>query len=227
MSGRVMLVAVLFMLQVTGVLWAQYMRFNQRTLDDGLSQTTVYAIVQDQQGFMWFATQDGLNKYDGREFKIFNEQFEDVTRPTFSKLGKVWVDRTDRLWIIANSGILKRFNSETSAFEIVESIQDASLLYDHDANGIYVGTYNNGLFWLPNDDPSPRQLFSDQDTALTVNDIYTAYSTVYAATANGLRAIENDALIDHGFSGLDGLALSALEGETNGGIWVGSYGDGL
>ena len=39
--------------------------FNHIGLEDGLSQSTVFAITQDDQGNMWFATQNGLNKYDG------------------------------------------------------------------------------------------------------------------------------------------------------------------
>lgn len=42
--------------------------FRNLTVDEGLSQNSVVSIVQDSTGFMWFATQDGLNKYDGRNF---------------------------------------------------------------------------------------------------------------------------------------------------------------
>ena len=78
--------------------------FRDLSVDDGLSQNSVVSIAQDSIGYMWFATQDGLNKYDGKEFTFFNKQFEDVTRPTYSKLGKIYVDRTGIIWIITNSG---------------------------------------------------------------------------------------------------------------------------
>ena len=47
------------------------LHFNHITKEDGLSQSTIDGIVQDKYGFMWFATQDGLNRYDGYDFKIF------------------------------------------------------------------------------------------------------------------------------------------------------------
>ena len=47
------------------------LKFEHLTLENGLSQSTINAIVQDRQGFMWFGTQDGLNRYDGYDFKIF------------------------------------------------------------------------------------------------------------------------------------------------------------
>ena len=92
--------------------------FRSLTVEEGLSQNSVVSIAQDSTGYLWFATQDGLNKYDGRNFIIYNKQFEDVTRPTFSKLGKVSVDSKGEIWIITNSGKLERYNQTTKQFEI-------------------------------------------------------------------------------------------------------------
>ena len=67
--------------------------FSHLSIEDGLSQNSVLSIAQDSIGYMWFVTQDGLNRYDGRSFKIYSKQFEDITRPTFSRLGKVYIDK--------------------------------------------------------------------------------------------------------------------------------------
>ena len=48
----------------------QFLKFSQLTSDDGLSNDSVWGIAQDSQGFMWFATLDGLNRYDGNDFKL-------------------------------------------------------------------------------------------------------------------------------------------------------------
>ena len=45
------------------------LRFGNLTINDGLSQSSLYNIYQDQRGFLWFGTEDGLNRYDGYEFK--------------------------------------------------------------------------------------------------------------------------------------------------------------
>jgi hypothetical protein len=47
--------------------------FRSLGVEEGLSQNMVYAICQDRQGFMWFGTQDGLNRYDGHSFKIYKK----------------------------------------------------------------------------------------------------------------------------------------------------------
>ena len=49
-------------------------RFTRLSTEDGLSQTMVSQIVQDDQGFMWFGSQYGLNRYDGYKFKVFKHE---------------------------------------------------------------------------------------------------------------------------------------------------------
>src|SRR5262245_7109700 len=55
------------------------MTFHAITINDGLSQGMVNQILQDRYGFMWFATKDGLNRYDGTNFKIYRHDPEDTT----------------------------------------------------------------------------------------------------------------------------------------------------
>jgi len=49
-------------------------RFEHLTLEDGLSQNAAFSIIQDNQGFMWFGTQDGLDKYDGHNFTVYKHE---------------------------------------------------------------------------------------------------------------------------------------------------------
>ena len=56
-----------------------HIAFNHLTVEDGLSQSSVTCIFQDAKGFMWFGTQDGLNRYDGYNFKVFKNDPEDST----------------------------------------------------------------------------------------------------------------------------------------------------
>src|SRR5262245_21143110 len=62
---------------ISSVLFAQQsLLFENYTSLQGLSQNSCFAISQDANGFMWFGTQDGLNRYDGRQFKVYSEQNE-------------------------------------------------------------------------------------------------------------------------------------------------------
>ena len=83
--------------------------FKKLTVRDGLSQNSVISIAQDRLGVMWFATQDGLNRYDGNNIEKFSEYFDDVTKPNYSRLGKVFVDNDDNIWLITKTGKLKKY----------------------------------------------------------------------------------------------------------------------
>src|SRR5688572_31311098 len=58
---------------------APYIPFRHLSNDDGLSQNHVTSILQDRQGFMWFATAEGLNRFDGYEFTVYSHADDDST----------------------------------------------------------------------------------------------------------------------------------------------------
>src|SRR6476469_8858350 len=84
--------------------------FRNISINEGLSQSSVVDITTDSKGFTWFATQDGLNRYDGREFVIFRKNFDDITTPTGARLGKVIYDDSDELWLLTSGGRLEKLN---------------------------------------------------------------------------------------------------------------------
>jgi ligand-binding sensor domain-containing protein len=110
----------------------QQIAFGRFTVENGLSQNSVISIAQDQLGAMWFATQDGLNRYDGFNFEKFDEYFDDITKPNVVRLGKVFVDRDDQIWLITKTGKLKRYNPYNFQVREVETVRSASCIFqDH------------------------------------------------------------------------------------------------
>ncbi|MFK7948803.1 MAG: ATP-binding protein [Saprospiraceae bacterium] len=74
------------------------------TTEDGLSQGTVFDIAKDHDGFMWFYTKDGLNRYDGYDFKVFKNNPSDSTSvPNYLYFPQLFVDSKNRLWIDSKS----------------------------------------------------------------------------------------------------------------------------
>ena len=90
--------------------------FEHLSVDDGLSQVIVFSVFQDSRGFMWFGTQDGLNRYDGYQFKIFRRQPDDSTSLSGSQVNTIYEDNTGILWIGTFSGGLSRFIRDKENF---------------------------------------------------------------------------------------------------------------
>jgi hypothetical protein len=90
-------------------------RFSRLSTDEGLSQTKVSQIVQDDQGFMWFSTQYGLNRYDGYNFKLFVHDPRNPNSLSGVYIRTLFKDRDGALWVGCDQ-FLNKFNRATETF---------------------------------------------------------------------------------------------------------------
>ena len=95
---------------------AEQMRFRQISLEQGLSQSSVYAIWQDKQGFLWFGTQDGLNRYDGYTLTVFREQTNNANSLPNNCIQTLHEDRLGTLWIGTRGGGAAKRNPYSGVF---------------------------------------------------------------------------------------------------------------
>lgn len=200
--------------------------FRDLTVDTGLSQNSVVSIAQDSIGYMWFATQDGLNQYDGKKFKIYNKQFEDVTRPSYSKLGKIYIDRKGAMWIIANSGRLEQFDFKHQKFKGIKAVENASCIIQNSQMDYFVGTFGDGLFKIDYKTKDTLKVFQMEFQGTSVHDFLEFESKIYVATSSFVAEIEQNKItkidIDFEVTNFSALAIS-----KNKSIWLGTYGSGL
>ena len=94
-------------------------RFNHLTVEDGLSQSAVTCILQDRKGFMWFGTQDGLNRYDGYNFKIFKNDPADSTTLSDNFIFSIYEDSLANLYIETQSGKFHKYFPAKETFSVV------------------------------------------------------------------------------------------------------------
>lgn len=128
-------------------------RFDHLTVEDGLSQSSVRAIVQDAQGFLWFGTEEGLNRYDGFGFEIFKHDPQNPNSLQSNVITSLYVDRAGDLWIGTSRG-LDRYRINENAFDhypLVEIGQDGlwgstieAVLQDENDH-LWVATQAGGL----------------------------------------------------------------------------------
>ncbi len=141
---------------------ARNVQFNQLTTNEGLSQHIVYDIVQDPRRFIWIATQEGLNRYDGYQVKTYEHFRADATTLSHDFVRTLMVDTEGTLWIGTESGVNRYdLNSDTIERNPFERMVGAALprvsirAMLQTKNGVYwIGTKAEGLYRI---DPQQKR----------------------------------------------------------------------
>ena len=100
----------------SSVVFNEELIFKNFNSADGLSQHDVNCIIQDKDGFMWFGTNDGLNKYDGYNFKVFRPSKNTSSSISGRIIQKIESDYYGNLWIASLDGGLNYYNLEKEIF---------------------------------------------------------------------------------------------------------------
>lgn len=90
--------------------------FRHYSVNDGLSQNTVTSILQDKQGFLWFGTWDGLNKFDGHRFTTYKAHPGDDSQLATNRVDFIYQDRLGYIWFQTYDGWFHRFDPRLEKF---------------------------------------------------------------------------------------------------------------
>lgn len=128
--------------------------FRHLTKADGLASNVVNAIIQDRRGFMWFGTDKGLNRYDGRSFVLFSRHTKDTNSLSGNNITALFEDSKGRLWIGTNGNGITVYNPVTERFTRYEHNEQQSSsintgyvaqVYEDGAGRIWICLYGGGL----------------------------------------------------------------------------------
>ena len=100
--------------------------FDHITTEEGLSQNDINCIFQDSQGFMWFGTNDGLNKYNGYKFTIYKPKQDSDNSISSNLIFSIAEDSQHRLWIGTTGKGLNLFDTQKETFTIYQNAPDDS-----------------------------------------------------------------------------------------------------
>jgi signal transduction histidine kinase/ligand-binding sensor domain-containing protein/DNA-binding response OmpR family regulator len=203
--------------------------FSQLSVDDGLSQNSVVSIAQDSTGYLYFATQDGLNKYNGKEFIYYEKLFEDVTREDFSRLGKVYVAHTDELYIITKGGVLEKFVPQQNEFQEIDRFQNVSTLSMDLQRNLWIGTYGNGLYRIDQNKKDTLQILKGNDILSHSYAITSTNEEILIASSSGVISIHPQTYHYNILNTESNkkINFSSIAIDYNDDVWIGSYGNGL
>jgi GAF domain-containing protein/ligand-binding sensor domain-containing protein len=133
---------------------ARRIEFRRLTIEDGLSQSTINCIAQDSRGFMWFGTQDGLNRYDGYDFRVYEHEGNDPHSLSTNWILRCYRDKQDHLWFVTNDAVLHRYDPALDGFERYPlDLEDPNrqgganvrALLGDSTGRLWIGTYGDGL----------------------------------------------------------------------------------
>lgn len=106
----------LFLAVTQAALSQQEINFTAITIKEGLSSNTVTSVLRDRYGFMWFGTEDGLNKFDGTNFKVYRYKPNDPSKLQTNEILSLHEDRSGNLWIATSGGSLSLYDRKKDAF---------------------------------------------------------------------------------------------------------------
>lgn len=222
--------------------------FDHLTSEDGLSLNTVTKILQDKNGFIWFGTYNGLNRFDGYSFKIFLQDRNNSNSISNHSIWALHEDQFGYIWIGTLNGLnrydpktekFKQYKNDPKDFHSISHNQILSIFEDKDGN-IWVGTYNGiNRYNRETDNFTVIKKVSSSlntDSLNIVSSIEEDYiGNLWLGTWNGLSYMKKDGqIIKTYFTQKTGnkivnnrMIRSLLYDDDNNNLWIGTDGEGL
>ncbi len=193
--------------------------------DKGLPQNTVFDIIQSEDGYLWLATYEGLARFDGVDFSIFNTA--NVNELQTSGIWTVYQDREENIWLGTNNGGLTRFHQgKFTTFTTENGLPSNTVnaIQEDTTRGLWVGTnkglclFREGAFKVFN---TKDGLSSSHITALH----FSQDGTLWVGTNRGLTVYQNRKFKDytHDRLLLFNRAITSITEDAQGHIWIGTH----
>lgn len=229
--------------------WDNNLRFERLNSGQGLSQNSVLSIVQDQQGFMWFGTRDGLNRFDGVHFIVYQSNPQEPASLSDNTISVLYVDREGVIWAGTPDGGLNRFDRHNQLFQHFHhdptvsfslSSNCISAIFEDSAKNLWVGTCNAGLNRLDRQtgqavhyrhiDTDAKSLGDDEVTTIYED----RQGTLWVGTGSGLDLFHPETGDFKHFINIPGNPSSYIGSpptsileDRRGELWIGTTNNGL
>ncbi len=216
-------------------------KFTHLTTSEGLSHNSALAIVKDYKGFMWFATNEGLNKYDGYKFTVYKHDAEKPGSISNNSLYSVFEDAVNNLWVLTADG-LDRFDRISETFihynTADKGVPFSSIFQDNKKN-IWLGSAE-GFYLFDPEKKTFRSFKNKTNNKNSLSDNYVYKITgdnsgdLWIGTRKGLDRFNPASGNFIHYNNIPGNNKSVGAGyiktvfkDSKGNIWVGTQGSGI
>jgi signal transduction histidine kinase/ligand-binding sensor domain-containing protein/DNA-binding response OmpR family regulator len=131
-------------------------RFGVISSQQGLSQSTVFSLAQDRQGFIWIGTRDGLNRYDGYNFITYRTDPQDTTSISNNEITVIHADRFGDIWVGTRGGGLNKYVPGTNRFIRFPNLTTERIVRD-------IFESDKGTLWIGSSDGLLKAEISDKE----------------------------------------------------------------
>jgi len=218
--------------------------FKHLTTNNGLSQSNVTCILQDNKGFMWFGTFNGLNRFDGYDFTNFNYNLEDANSISHDYISSLVEDRNGYLWVGTSDG-LNRYDFSSNSFRSFKNQKNNSISINdnqiesilEDSKGrLWIGTRDGGLdLFDQQTETFTHHLFDENNaTSISSNRISELFedsdNNIWIAHSNGkIDILKNTEKNVFSFqrTKISEFPITAIIESPDKTVWIGTQGDGL
>ncbi len=224
-------------------------KFERLTVKEGLSQSVVISIFQDSKGFIWFGTQDGLNKYDGYKFTHYKRNEKKLNSISDNYIHQVY-EFNNMLWIGTNQGGLNKFDPINEKFTSYKneptnpnsiSSNNVTAFASDDNGNLWVGTYDKGLNLFNIRTDKFNRIIIDSDKKPTVGGNHISAlvyqknkNYLWIGTFDGIRLLDissgetfdlTDLIYNNPLE--QNKIIRAIHIDRNSNVWIGTDADGL
>lgn len=235
------IIAFLFCMQAT-IVFSQQLTLNITSLSgsNGLSQNSILCIIKDRYGFMWFGTQDGLNKYDGFKFTVYKHLSNNSKSLPANYINAICEDGSGNIWVGTRLGGLSKYDREHDSFSTFKydslnshsiSNNNINVVYSDKQDNLWVGT-ENGLNKYDKRSGNFKRFLSVANNPATISNpvIYSLFEDddqhLWVGTARGLNLLNNstgkfERFIDKTSAKSANLIYSIVNDDGDN-IWIGT-----
>jgi ligand-binding sensor domain-containing protein/signal transduction histidine kinase/DNA-binding response OmpR family regulator len=236
--AKILISIVLLTVSLGTQCFSQSKKTNFQSLQNGLSNQHVRCILKDSKGFMWFGTNEGLNKFDGSNFRIYENNVNDSNSLINNSINVLLEDKNHNLWIGTSNGLCI-YNAEKDNFKVFKDFGRKQFMYIttllEDNNHIWIGTAGSGIFMydVKNDafyhylnDPKIESSVSSNFVNIMVSD---KKNRIWIGSHSGLDLYDkkSNTFIPIKNNGSNIGYTRSLTTDNEGNLWLGTFGRGL